>query len=221
MSQVYLNSTIRRRQSASEKGSLRSSCIFVLNFFIASYDIDPSTSCRARVPSRLSAIKTAKKTAWILDLHYRTTIDNDRSTLKIHKTTQKLLDHLRSEDSNRELESTKMEHVFQYHSYKQFLCTFYVPQDVNLRQEYHARVLRALSLILPLFFHHFLCPLNARTASLILFPSCVPSVSKSRRMKGSEEKEIWIDTRIPSVKDPPFARSFFSSAVHPSRDLTN
>lgn len=63
MSQVYLNFTIRRRQSASEKGSLRSSCIFVLNFFIASYDIDPSTSCRARVPSRLSAIKTAKKTA--------------------------------------------------------------------------------------------------------------------------------------------------------------
>ena len=27
-------------------------------------------------------------------------------------------------------------------------------------------------------------------------------MSKSPRMKGSEEKEIWIDTRIPLVKDP-------------------
>lgn len=63
MSRVYLNFTIRRRQSASEKGSLRSSCIFVFNFFIASYDIDLSTSCRARVASRLSTIETAKNQA--------------------------------------------------------------------------------------------------------------------------------------------------------------
>lgn len=61
MSQVYLNFTIRRRQSVSEKGSLRSSGIFVFNFFIASYDIGPSTSCRARVLSCLFAIKTARK----------------------------------------------------------------------------------------------------------------------------------------------------------------
>lgn len=66
MSQVYLSFTTRRRQSASEKDSLRSSRVFVFNFFIASYDIDPSTSCRARVTSCLSAIETAKNRARVI-----------------------------------------------------------------------------------------------------------------------------------------------------------
>lgn len=77
----------------------------------------------------------------------------------------------------------------------------------------HVNILRALSLIPPLSHPSFHAPFEHHHG--IVDP--LPSVSKSPRMKGSEEKEIWIDTRILLVKDPSSAPLIFLARLGASQ----